>query len=148
MSAAWKLELEKTWLDLELPLFLSEIGLDFEQTFLTPLREYSGETNPYEDYYWTFFRLDRLPPGVFHAAPKKQVAQGTPAIWEEWFIEGSELHHHTMRNHAEVPVNMPQELSLIQWRSPENDLEHPREVLDINWHYFNDQDARPFLLRE
>ena len=148
MSAAWKHELERTWLNLELPLFLSQIGLDFEQNFLAPLREFSGETNPYEDYYWTFFRLDRLPPGVFHAAPKKQVTQGGPAIWEEWFIEGSERHHHTMRNHNAVPANMPQELSLIQWRSPENDREHPQEVLDINWHYFNDLDARPFLLRK
>lgn len=147
-AKGWKLELEKTWLDLELPLFLSQIGQDFETSFLTPLREYQCETNPYADYYWTFFRLDRLPPGVFHAAPKSTVTQGTPAIWEEWFIEGSENHHHTMRNHANVPPNMPAGESLISWRSPENDIEHPLEVLDINWSYFNDKDQRPFLLRK
>jgi len=53
-----------------------------------------------------------------------------------------------MRNHANVPPNMPAGESLISWRSPENDIEHPLEVLDINWSYFNDKDQRPFLLRK
>ena len=121
--------------------------MDFDATFLKPMREYPGSENPYQDFYWTFFRLDRLPPGVFHAAPKKQVVQGVPATWEEWFIEGSELHHHTMRNHATAPANLPSRSKLIQWRSPENDIEHPTEVLDINWHYFNDSDLTPYLFR-
>jgi hypothetical protein len=154
VSAQWKQELEQCWLDLELPLFLTQIGVDFEESFLSPLRAYTGETNPYQDYYWTFFRLDRLPPGVFHAAPKSPVLQNSPAIWEEWFIEPvagserSEGHHHTMRNHPTLPSNLPTGQPLISWRSPENDIEHPREVLDIYWHYFNDKDSRPFLLRQ
>lgn len=148
MTNSWKRDLENIWLDLELPTFLTQLGVDFEETFLTPLRQFSGLNNPYEDHYWTFFRLDRLPPGVFHAAPKSSVTQGTPATWEEWFIEGTELHHHTMRNNATTPANLPTGSELIQWRSPLNDIEHPAEVLDINWHYFNDSDLRPFLLRD
>jgi len=147
VSQSWKLELEQTWRELELPQFLTELGVDFDATFLKPMREYPGSENPYQGFYWTFFRLDRLPPGVFHAAPKKQVVQGVPATWEEWFIEGSELHHHTMRNHATAPANLPSGSELIQWRSPENDIEHPTEVLDINWHYFNDSDLTPYLFR-
>ena len=143
----WKVELEKIWLDLELPEFLNIIGVDFEESFMAPLRDSQLDENPYRDYYWTFFRLDRLPPGVFHAAPKNKVVQHEPAIWEEWFIEGPENHHHTMRNHRNIPANMPAGESLLDWRSPENDLEHPLEVLDINWSYFNDKDQRPYLLR-
>jgi len=148
MNAPWKLELEKCWLDLELPRFLSQISVDFEQSFLTPLKTYDGDSNPYQGHYWTFFRLDRLPPGVFHAAPTTRVIQSQPATWEEWFIEDGQLHHHTMRNHTNPPINLPANEQLISWRSPENDQEHPEEVLQIDWSYFNDSDLRPFLLRQ
>lgn len=147
-SSNWQDGLENAWLDLELPQFLKEIGVDFEAAFLAPLRASTLETNPYSEHYWTFFRLDRLPPGVFHASPQNQVSQNTPAIWEEWFIEDGVLHHHVMRNHAEIPANKPAALELINWRSPNNDIEHPLEVLDIDWYYFNDAELTPYLLRK
>jgi len=148
-SSKWKSELEKVWRDLGVPLFAEQIGIDFEASFLQPLRNSAAEKNPYQDYYWTFFRLDRLPPGVLHAAPLDPVKRngGAPALWEEWFIEGTEIHHHSMHNHADAPANLPAGQSLIKWRSPENDKEHPIEVLDVDWHYFNDADTRPYLLR-
>ena len=148
-SSKWKSELEKVWFDLGVPFFAEQVGIDFESAFLQPLRNSPAEKNPYADYYWTFFRLDRLPPGVLHAAPLDPVKRngGAPALWEEWFIEGAEIHHHSMRNNADTPPNMPTGQSLIKWRSPENDDEHPIEVLDVDWYYFNDADVRPYLLR-
>ena len=128
------------------PEFLAEIGVNFEENFLKPLRECQSEVNPYKDHQWSFFRLDRLPPGVLHASPVAKVGE-SPALWEEWFIEGSENHHHSMRNSTILPGSSEPETSLLHWRSPENDTEHPEEVMDVDWHYFNDADQRPYLLR-
>jgi hypothetical protein len=143
--AGWKLELEKVWLDLEVDLFCKDIGVDFEEAFLLPLRTSHLEENPYAGHYWTFFRLDRLPPGVLHAAPIAKVGSET-ALWEEWFIEGAENHHHSMRNqHSLISANGSS--PILHWRSPINDIEHPETVMDVDWHYFNDADQRPYLLR-
>jgi len=149
---AWKAELEKVWRDLGVPHFLAEIGVDFEEKFLTPLRESRALTNPYAGHSWQFFPLERLLPGVLHAAPLQSVAKskGTetePALWEEWFIEGTENHHHAMRNSLKLPADAPENVELLHWRSPENDVEHPETVMDVDWHYFNDADQRPYLLR-
>jgi hypothetical protein len=146
VAAGWKLELEKIWLELEVDHFLKEIGVDFEESFLLPLRASNLESNPYYAHTWTFFRLDRLPPGVLHAAPIGKVGS-SPALWEEWFIEGAENHHHSMHNEDSSKIVVPQSSELLHWRSPVNDIEHPETVMDVDWHYFNDADQRPYLLR-
>lgn len=144
--ASWKLEVEKVWLDLEVDVFLKEIGVDFEESFLSPLRASTLEHNPYSGHTWVFFRLQRLLPGVLHAAPISKVGP-SPALWEEWFIEGTENHHHSMRNHKSLVIPPRAGEPVLHWRSPLNDIEHPETVMDVDWHYFNDADQRPFLLR-
>jgi hypothetical protein len=146
VSQGWKSELENTWLELGVPEFFAELGVDFEQNFLAPLLASTLEHNPYAGHQWSFFRLDRLPPGVLHASPLQKVGDA-PALWEEWFIEGEELHHHSMRNSRVLPGESEPNASLLHWRSPLNDTEHPEEVMDVDWHYFNDADQRPYLLR-
>lgn len=146
MHQSWQSELEKVWLRLEIPEFLSKVGVDFEETFICPLRASNLQTNPYQNHTWLFFRLDRLPPGVLHASPKQKVGQ-EPALWEEWFIEDSVNHHHALRNSSAISLHVPAQTSLLNWRSPSNDSEHPLEVMDVDWHYFNDADQRPYLLR-
>ena len=146
MSRGWRAELEKIWLELKVPHFLAAIHVDFEEAFLAPLRNSPHEVNPYADHTWSFFRLDRLPPGVLHASPNSKVGR-TPALWEEWFIEGSVNHHHSMRNIKPKLLSDNQPIEYLTWRSPLNDVEHPETVLDVDWHYFNDADQRPYLLR-
>ena len=146
MVESWKRELEKVWIELEVPEFLMEIGADFEAAFLTPLRNSSLESNPYAGHGWTFFRLSRLPPGVLHAYPLRKV-ESSPALWEEWFIEGDEKHHHSMRNFSGHEDASKGQGTLLNWRSPVGDVEHPETVMDVYWHYFNDADQRPYLLR-
>lgn len=143
---AWKLELEKTWRELGVPEFMAEIGVDFEGSFLSPLAASPLKENPYSNHQWFFFRLDRLSPGVLHASPLQQVGED-PALWEEWFIEESANHHHSMRNTQNLPGEIHPEITLLHWRSPINDTEHPKEIMDVDWHYFNDADQRPYLLR-
>jgi len=144
VSQGWKQELEKVWLELGVPEFLAGIGVDFETAFLTPLVNSPLEVNPYKEHQWSIFGLDRLPPGVLHASPISKVG-AAPALWEEWFIEKSENHHHSMRN-SEI-FSAPEGSEILKWRSPLNDIEHPDAVMDVDWLYFNDADQRPYLLR-
>lgn len=146
MRQRWKSELEKVWRDLAVPALLRDIGVDFEESFLTPLRDCPLEISPYINHQWSILRLTRLPPGVLHASPIDKVGDAS-VLWEEWFIECSDNHHHALRNQATPPPNIPAEQSLLHWRSPINDTEHPKEIMDVDWHYFNDADQRPYLLR-
>jgi len=146
VEQSWIGELEKVWIDLGVPEFLSQIGVDFQEAFIAPLRACSFTVNPYREHGWTFFRLDRLPPGVLHAYPLDKVGS-SPALWEEWFIEAGVNHHHSMNNSPAKPDELDGSKEYLQWRSPHGDDEHPETVMDIDWHYFNDADQRPFLLR-
>ena len=72
-----------------------------------------------------------------------QLFVGPPPKANMWaklfkFFVDNEMHHHELRNH-------PHPGEEHQWKG--NDDEHPAVVLDVQWHYINDPDLRPFLLR-
>jgi len=132
----WKLALAQRWLEIGADSLLEAIGVDFESSFLTPLLDSPAQNDPYAAYEWVIFQHPTIEPGVLHAAPLS--VTDAPALWEEWFFVDEEMHHHELRNH-------PHEGEEAQWKG-HDDL-HPAVVLDIQWHYINDRDLRPFLLR-
>jgi hypothetical protein len=148
MELTWKTDLKETWLALRVPEFLGSLGLDFEKIFLNPLLSSQLSRSPYENFVWSIIPLQRLLPGVLHAAPIANVAvQMAPAVWEEWFLEENENHHHVLRNTTTPPHNFTENDRMLHWRSPERDTEHPETVLGVDWHYFNDKNQVPFFLR-
>ncbi len=132
----WKLALVERWLEIGADELLEAIGIDFEIFFLSPLQASGAAENPYREYEWVIFQHPTIKPGVLHAAPL--VVSEQPALWEEWFFVDEQMHHHELRNH---PHDGEEEM----WKG-HDDL-HPAVVLDIQWHYINDGDLRPYLLR-
>ena len=132
----WKLALAERWIEIGADQLLAAINVDFEKEFLGALAESTATEDPYADYEWVIFKHHAIEPGILHAAPLSVTSE--PALWEEWFFVDNEMHHHELRNH-------PHEGEEHQWKG--HDTEHPEVVLDIQWHYINDKDLRPFLLR-
>ena len=134
--AGWKRALAERWIAIGADELLAAIQVDFEKEFLGSLAASSAESDPYAEYEWVIFKHHAIQPGVLHAAPLS-VTQA-PTLWEEWFFVDNEMHHHELRNH-------PHPGEEHQWKG--HDDEHPAVVLDVQWHYINDPDLRPFLLR-
>ncbi len=134
--SGWKLALAHRWLEIGADELLAAIGVDFEASFLAPLHASTATESPYKEYEWVIFQHPTIKPGVLHAAPLSVTE--APALWEEWFFVDEQMHHHELRNH---PHDGEEEM----WKG-HDDL-HPAVVLDIQWHYINDGDPRPYLLR-
>ena len=134
--SGWKLSLAQRWLELGTDELLAAIKVDFEKEFLGALKASSAASDPYAAYEWVIFKHHAIQPGVLHAAPLSVTSE--PTLWEEWFFVDEEMHHHELRNH-------PHPGEEHQWKG--HDDEHPEVVLDVQWHYINDPDLRPFLLR-
>ena len=132
----WKRSLADRWIELGADRLLAAINVDFEREFLSALAQSPATSNPYDEYEWVIFKHHAIQPGVLHAAPLK--VSDEPTLWEEWFFVDGEMHHHELRNHAHDGEEH-------QWKG--NDTEHPDVVLDVQWHYINDKDLRPYLLR-
>jgi hypothetical protein len=132
----WKRSLADRWIELGADQLLAAINVDFEKEFLTTLAACSASSDPYAEYEWVIFKHHAIQPGVLHAAPLKVAEE--PTLWEEWFFVDNEMHHHELRNHPHAGEEH-------QWMG--NDNEHPEVVLDVQWHYINDTDLRPYLLR-
>jgi hypothetical protein len=136
-SPVWKRELLATWAQIGAEAVFERAGLNFQEAFLGALDAYKGELNPYADHEWSVFQFPRLTSGVVHAAPKS-IKPGEHVLWEEWYFEDGSSHHNVMRNH---PHELEEKVVTL------NDDEHPAIIMNMDWHYYDDSDRRPFLLR-
>lgn len=134
----WKKEVRRNWAKIALEEFCVQIGVAFPVAFESALDNCSSTLDPYPDYRWVILENKRIPFGVLHLVPPLPSLK--PTLWEEWFVDEGQLHHHVLRNH-------PHEGATDIWHGELADIEHPREVLGIQWHHFNDQDLRPVKYR-
>ena len=134
----WKEDVRQSWTKIKLAEFCARIGVDFASAFYSPLEICTAPLNPYPEYRWVMTENIRMPSGVLHLVPSQVGID--PTLWEEWFEAEGHLHHHVLRN-------QPHERAIDKWQGDFFDTEHPREVLGIQWHHFNDVDLRPTRYR-
>ena len=58
--------------------------------------------------------------------------------WEEWFMMENEIHHHVL-------FSVKHEKSTMTWQGEQDDKDHPKQVLGVLWHVYNDMSITPFL---
>ena len=74
---------------------------------------------------------------VINAVPDISIADSVP--WEEWFLMGGNVHHHILFNKKYPKSNMT-------WKGSLDDNEHPKQVLGILWHVYNEKNVNPYLI--
>ena len=74
---------------------------------------------------------------VINAVPDISKADSIP--WEEWFLMDGNIHHHIL-----FKKNYPK--SNMTWEGSLDDKEHPKQVLGILWHVYNEKDLNPYLI--
>ena len=74
---------------------------------------------------------------VINAVPDISKADSIP--WEEWFLMDGNIHHHILFKNKYPKSNMT-------WEGSLDDKEHPKQVLGILWHAYNDKDLNPYLI--
>jgi hypothetical protein len=132
----WKAALVAKWEEIGAEACLARVGMDYERDFVQAVRNCESAADPYADFEWSVFQFPRLVSGVLHAAPKS--INNEPVTWEEWYFEDGAAHHNVLRNHPH-----PAEEKTVTL----NDDEHPQVVMNIEWHYLDDEDHRPLYLR-
>lgn len=135
-NAGWKDELIARWAELELPNYCLKLGISYENSFLDPLLTSKIAENPYEGMAFTWLANSVIANGVLHLHPVETPTE--PVIWEEWFIHTDGLHHHVLHNY---------EISNATDHWLGEDLDHPAQVCNVQWHLYNDKDMRPIALR-
>ena len=89
----------------------------------------------YEDHEWMV--IDNSEVGiVINAVPDITKTDTIP--WEEWFIMENEIHHHVL-------FSVKHEKSTMTWQGEQDDKDHPKQVLGVLWHVYNDMSITPFL---
>ncbi len=134
----WKAEVRQSWRMIGLEEFCAQIGVAFSFAFEGALENCNSQLDPYLHYRWVVLENSRIPFGVLHLVPP--LASPNPMLWEEWFVDEGRLHHHVLRNH-------PHDRATDIWSGELSDTDHPREVLGLQWHHFNDEDPRPVKYR-
>jgi hypothetical protein len=134
----WKGDLYQRWIEIGAPQFLNELGVDFEENFVSVLTISTSDSNPYRDCTWAILPNSAIPAGVLHCYPN-QVGD-EKVTWEEWFLLNGEIRHHLLSNH-------PFEGEEGVWTPETGDKDHPNEVLSTSWHYLNSKDLRPSLIK-
>ena len=107
------------------------IGLDFA------LFTQAGMAQAYGDHRWIVTHHPEVG-AVINAVPPLDWTDSRP--WEEWFRMDDELQHHAL-----YTVKHPE--STDTWQGELDDQLHPPQVLGRLWHWHNDPDAMPLLLR-
>ena len=106
-----------------------DIGINFEIFTTTEISEL------YSNHEWIVIQNSQVGP-VINAVPDISIADSVP--WEEWFLMGGNVHHHILFNKKYPKSNMT-------WKGSLDDNEHPKQVLGILWHVYNEKDVDPYL---
>ena len=132
----WKSEILDRWTELDLPAYCERMGISYEDSFLTPLVSSTAQANPFAGLTFSWLKNSVIANGVLHLHPIEKSAE--PVIWEEWFIHTDGLHHHVLHNFEIANAT-------DSWKG--EDLDHPAQVCNVQWHLYNDADMRPIALR-
>ncbi len=89
----------------------------------------------YSNHEWIVIQNSQVGP-VINAVPDISIAESVP--WEEWFLMGDNLHHHILFKKKHPKSNMT-------WKGSIGDNEHPKKVLGILWHLYNEKNVNPYL---
>lgn len=137
MAENWKAQQLKLWDQLEVPKFFDQIGINFEKEFIDSLMHFTGN-DPYLKHKWQWLSNTVVKAGVLHLHPLH--TENSDLVWEEWFFYEGTLRHHILSQE-------PLAISEGTWFGDSLDVDHPKEVLEITWHYHNDKDLRPLGYR-
>lgn len=135
-TASWKNEIVNQWNSIDLQGFCKKLGISYEDNFLTPLEQSTLENNPFVGLKFEWLAHTQAPEGLVHLYPIESPTE--KVTWEEWFIKPDGLHHHVLRNYEHPEAT-------DSWMG--DDIDHPAQVCNIQWHYKNDSDLRPVALR-
>ena len=106
-----------------------DLGIDSEIFTIPEISEL------YSNHDWLVIQNSQVGP-VINAVPEISLADSVP--WEEWFLMGGNVHHHILFNKKYPKSNMT-------WKGSLDDNEHPKQVLGILWHVYNEEDVTPYL---
>jgi len=133
----WKPQQIKLWEELKVSKFFEQIGIDYKKDFLDSLNSFNGD-DPYANHKWLWLANTAVKEGVLHLYPLD--TKNSELIWEEWFLYEGALRHHVL---SQKPLTLRDGT----WSGDARDIDHPKEVLEIKWHYYNDKDLRPLGYR-
>lgn len=137
MAENWKTQQLKVWDELGVPKFFHQIGIDYQKKFIDALMQFSGN-DPYVEHKWQWLSNSAVKEGVLHLYPLQ--TKKNELIWEEWFLYDGTLRHHILSQ-------QPLAVSDGTWSGDLLDKDHPKEVLEITWHYYNEKDFSPLAYR-
>ena len=90
----------------------------------------------YSNHKWSVIQNSQVGK-VINAVPDISKADSIP--WEEWFLMDGNIHHHILFKKKYPKSNMT-------WEGSLDDKEHPKQVLGILWHAYNEKDLNPYLI--
>ena len=90
----------------------------------------------YSNHKWSVIQNSQVGK-VINALPDISKADSIP--WEEWFLMDGNIHHHILFKKKYPKSNMT-------WEGSLDDKEHPKQVLGILWHLYNEKDLNPYLI--
>ena len=98
-------------------------------------------TNPkiselYSNHEWIVIQNSQVG-SVINAVPDISIADSVP--WEEWFLMSGNVHHHILFKKKYPKSNMT-------WKGSLEDNEHPKQVLGVLWHVYNEKNINPYLI--
>ena len=108
----------------------NDLGINFE-IFTRPVI-----SELYSNHEWIVIQNSQVGP-VINALPDISIAESVP--WEEWFLMDGNLHHHILFKKKYPKSNMT-------WKGSLDDDEHPKQVLGILWHVYNEKNVNPYLI--
>ena len=89
----------------------------------------------YSNHEWIVIQNSQVGP-VINTVPDISIANSVP--WEEWFLMEGNIHHHILFKKKHPKSNMT-------WKGSLDDNEHPKQVLGILWHVYNEKNVTPYL---
>ena len=107
-----------------------DLGINYE-IFTTP-----EISELYSNHEWIVIQNSQVGP-VINAVPDISIVDSVP--WEEWFLMDGIVHHHILFKKKYPKSNMT-------WEGHLEDNEHPKKVLGILWHVYNEKDINPYLI--